>query len=68
MAVYEYECPKGHKFSRNIDISAPGEPKGHVPCPTCHDNRRKAAELIPSKTGAPILKAGTGGFYKPACA
>lgn len=65
MPVYEYQCPKGHKFERIVQFSKE-EPLETVPCNVgkCK-SKFVIAELLASRTGAPILIRGRGGFYKP---
>ena len=67
MPIYEYVCAKGHRFERYAPVSAQDEPQDTV---SCNVGRCKSqfiiAELVPSQTGKPILKAGkVGGFYAP---
>lgn len=65
MPVYTYQCPKGHKFDRVVQVSKE-EPLETAPCEVgkCW-SQFVIAELVQALTGKPILKAGIGGFYKP---
>ena len=66
MPVYEYVCPKGHKSERVVIKVSAEEPLKTTPCTVgkCR-SQFVIAELVPSQTGTPILKAGIGGFFKP---
>ena len=67
MPIYEYVCKNGHRFERYSSVKEKEEPLETVPCNVgkCK-SQFIIAELVPSQTGAPILKAGgVGGFYKP---
>ena len=57
MPMHCYCCPRGHEFERFENINDIADKR----CPTC----RKMAKITPSLTGAPILRQGVGGFYKP---
>ncbi len=60
MPVYEYTCPRGHRFERVVQVSK-DEPKESV---HCQKKCPHVATLVPSQTGKFILKAGkVGGFY-----
>lgn len=58
MPIYEYLCSTGHRFER---IDRVKDQKKLVYCKEC----RTIAQLVPSRTGKPILKAGVGGFHAP---
>lgn len=55
--MHQYFCPNGHSFERFEGIHE-DKPKK---CPECGAR----AKIGCGMTGAPILKEGTGGFYKP---
>ena len=57
MPIHVYSCPNGHEFERFENINDIADKR----CPKC----RKMAKIGPGLTGTPILKAGSGGFYKP---
>jgi hypothetical protein len=66
MPCYEYLCNNGHRTERVASLAAPGEPLDKIPCPECKKVKKRAsAELVPSLTGKPKLKAGIGGFHNP---
>jgi hypothetical protein len=67
MPVFEYVCREGHVTER-LCTSLAKSPKT-VTCSEClqADGQRRAACRVEfSKTAPPQLKAGNGGFYKPA--
>jgi len=57
MPMHVYDCPNGHTFEKFEGIHE----QGPLPCPECG----KPATLGVGRTGAPVLKEGTGGFYRP---
>lgn len=58
MPLYEYECPNGHRTEKFLSLA---EADKRIKCPQCG----KRTERVFSRTGAPILKEGVGGFYSP---
>lgn len=66
MPIYEYRCiPAGHVFEKfesvgEADRARQGYRKD---CPYC--GRKRRVEQLVSRTGAPVLKRGIGGFHKP---
>ena len=57
MPVHIYNCPSGHDFERSETIHDITPKK----CPKCG----RKAKIGVANTGSPILKEGSGGFYKP---
>jgi len=55
--IHCYRCANGHEFERVENINDIYDKK----CPRCG----KRAKIGPGLTGAPVLKEGSGGFYKP---
>lgn len=60
MPIYEYQCKAGHVTEKYEPMKQAND---CILCPEC--SYQKRAARIVSRTGMPILKAGSGGFYKP---
>lgn len=58
MPMYEFQCSSGHRTEKFLSVS---ESDKAIKCPDCGKRAKRAVSL----TGAPILKPGVGGFYKP---
>jgi predicted nucleic acid-binding Zn ribbon protein len=58
MPIHVYECPKGH---RDEVIERVCDEHKRL-CEKCYQRMSLSAAV---KTGTPVMKKGSGGFYKP---
>ena len=66
MPLYVWSCSVAHRFEKVMSVkemTLVDDGFGTVFCPFCQRKRR--CRVVPAPTGAPILREGVGGFYKP---
>lgn len=61
MPIFEYRCKADHTTEKLVMPCTGHSSNDEIVCPVC----KRPAYLIFSKTSAPILKEGSGGFYRP---